>query len=64
MPVDTIQSLPRLAYTIDEAAAILGATRKAITRYIASGKLKATQPTGHKGRWLIPASSLDKLLGV
>ena len=54
---------PRLAYRLNEAAAILGISRWVLQRLIRDGELEAVKvPGGRNGAVLIPAASLARFL--
>jgi excisionase family DNA binding protein len=57
--VKTGQSLPRLAYSMQEVASILGVSYITVHRLIARGLLKSSSALRHK---LIPLSEVERFL--
>ncbi|OPY64126.1 MAG: Helix-turn-helix domain protein [Pelotomaculum sp. PtaU1.Bin065] len=60
--------LPRLAYSVEETAALLGVSTRTVYRMVENGSLpyKRLDGSGNKGRGkiIIPASALNKWLSV
>lgn len=59
--VGTSPELPRMAYSIDETAAILGLSVTTIRRLVARGRLRTIPGIRHR---IIPRAQIEKLLGV
>lgn len=55
------QSLPRLAYSLAEGAAVSGLSQRSLYRLIAAGKLHTVK---RGGRRLVPRNELERLCGV
>jgi excisionase family DNA binding protein len=59
--------MERLTFTIDEAAEVLGISRRtlsdALTHHGFADRIGAMQPTGPRGRWIIPRAALHAFLG-
>jgi excisionase family DNA binding protein len=60
---EIIAALP-LMLTVLEAADLLRTTRRNVQRMLADGRLVALQPTGIKGKVLIPRASIARMLGA
>lgn len=60
--------MSRLTYTLDEAADLLGISRRTLADALANHEfaesIGAIQPTGPRGRWIIPQASLHAFLGA
>ena len=53
--------MSRLAYTVAEAADLLGRSPHTIRTWLRDGVLRGIHPPG--AAWIIPADALDELLG-
>ena len=58
-PLSSTSQLPRLAYSIREAAEILGVSEKSIRRLIDRGMIRPSRALRHL---LIPSKELDRFL--
>lgn len=47
---------------IRQVAELLGVSRATIINWIKDGKIRACQPSGEKGIWLVEESEVEKLL--
>lgn len=57
------QYMPQM-YSARTVAALLGVSRQSVMIWCRKGRVKATQPAGRNGQWLIPQAELDRLLCV
>ena len=63
-PLSPSQPIPPLDYlTLAEAASVLRVSVASTRRWVKSGRLSARQLPGAHGRYLIPRTALDMLLG-
>lgn len=51
----------REMYSVSEIARIIGVDTSTVYNWLYGGVLKGTQQNGKRGRWLIPASELERL---
>ena len=57
----TAEGEPKQMYSVAELARVIGVDTSTVYRWLYQGTLQGTQQTGKKGRWLIPASELERL---
>ena len=49
-------------YNTEQASRLLGVDGRTIKRWLASGKLRGSQPSGKGGKWVIREDDIAKML--